>query len=68
MNLENWLAKNQMETSELARIIGVSRQVIWKIKHGKHVDPETAEKVHFVTGGCVNPPSRSRGRQKRVTA
>lgn len=64
MNLENWLAKNEIETGELARIIGVSRQVIWKIKNGMTVDTETANKIRFVTGGCINPPSRPRGRQK----
>lgn len=67
MNLDHWLAKNEMETNELARVIGVSRQVIWKIKNGLPVDPQTAEKIYFVTGGCVKPPSRPRGRQKKET-
>jgi len=64
MELERWLMKNDMETAELARIVGVTRQVIWKIKKGLAVDPETAQKIHFMTGGCVKPIARARGRKK----
>jgi len=50
-----------MEVNELARILGVTRQVIWKVKNGKTVDTETAQKIYFLTGGCINPPSKARG-------
>ena len=61
MELDDWLAKNGMETAELARIVGVSRLVIWKVKKGKPILPETAQKIYFVTGGCVKPLSQPRG-------
>lgn len=61
LDLETWMLKNGMEVGEMARILGVTRQVIWKIKNGKTVDPETAQKVYFITGGCVNPVSKPRG-------
>ena len=64
MNIDEWLAKNEIETSELARVIGVTRQVIWKIKKGKTVDTETAQKIRFVTGGSVRPACRSQGRPR----
>ena len=32
MELERWLRKNNMETNELARLSGCTRQVIWKVK------------------------------------
>ena len=61
LDLDTWLAKNGMETAELARIVGVSRFVIWKVKTGKPILPETAEKIYFVTGGSVKPASQPRG-------
>lgn len=61
MDLGDWLLKKGMETNELAKILGVSRQVVWKIKKGKPCNPETAEKVYFITGGVVKPKEQPVG-------
>ena len=65
MELERWLRKNNMETNELARLTGCTRQVIWKAKKNETIDEETAQKIHFITGGQVKPVSRSKGRPKK---
>lgn len=64
MKLSDWLIYHDMKVKEFARIIGVTRQVIWKVKQGQPVTPDTAEKIYFATGGCVKPPSKPKGRQK----
>ena len=38
MELERWLRKNNMETNELARLSGCTRQVIWKAKKYETID------------------------------
>ena len=65
MDLEKWMLKNGIETSELARMLGVCRQVVWKVKTGKTCDQETADKIRFVTGGAVNPRARLVGRPRK---
>jgi len=65
MDLTNWLTHHNMEINEFAKIIGVTRQVIWKIKKGKTVDSDTAKKVYFVTGGQVKPVTQRRGRPRK---
>lgn len=65
MNLEAWLKENEMESSKLAEIIGVSRTVIWKVKKGRTVDEDTARKIRFVTGGKINPEFKPVGRPKK---
>lgn len=64
MELSDWMAYHNMKMAEFARIIGVTRQVIWKVKRGLPVCPETAEKIYFATGGCVKPLEKPKGRQK----
>lgn len=64
MNLGEWLDSHEMETNELARILGVTRQVIWKIKKGMTCKPETAQKIYFLTGGAVKPEGVPQGRVK----
>ncbi|MBX9922916.1 MAG: hypothetical protein K2Y01_02285 [Rhabdochlamydiaceae bacterium] len=66
MELERWLRKNNMETNELARLSGCTRQVIWKAKKNETIDDETAQKIYFITGGQVKPASRSKGRPKKI--
>lgn len=66
MDLESWLRKNNMETNELARLAGCSRQVIWKIKKNEAVDEDTAQKIHFITGGQVKPLAKSKGRPRKT--
>lgn len=68
IQLERWLRKNNMETNELARLAGCSRQVIWKIKNNETVDNETAEKITFITGGQVKPLARAKGRPRKMKA
>jgi len=65
MELERWLRKHNMETNELARLSGCTRQVIWKAKKNETIDEETAQKIYFITGGQVKPVSRSKGRPKK---
>lgn len=65
MELERWLRKNNMETNELARLSGCTRQVIWKVKKNETIDEETAQKIYFITGGKVKPLSRPKGRPKK---
>lgn len=65
MDLETWLRKNNMETNELARLAGCSRQVIWKIKKNETVDEDTAQKIHFITGGQVKPLAKAKGRPRK---
>jgi len=65
MELETWLRKNNMETNELARLAGCSRQVIWKIKKNETVDEDTAQKIHFITGGQVKPLAKAKGRPRK---
>lgn len=65
MELERWLRKNNMETNELARLSGCTRQVIWKVKKNEPIVDETAQKIYFITGGQVKPVSRSKGRPKK---
>ena len=65
MELETWLRKNNMETNELARLAGCSRQVIWKIKKNETVDEDTAQKIHFITGGQVKPIAKAKGRPRK---
>ena len=65
MELERWLRKNNMETNELARLSGCTRQVIWKVKKNETIDDETAQKNYFITGGQVKPTSRSKGRPRK---
>jgi hypothetical protein len=65
MELERWLRKNNMETNQLARLIGCTRQVIWKVKRNETVDEDTAQKIYFITGGQVKPIARSKGRPKK---
>ena len=67
MELETWLRKNNMETNELARLAGCSRQVIWKIKKNETVDEDTAQKIHFITGGQVKPIAKAKGRPRKNT-
>lgn len=64
MELGDWMIYHNMKIIEFARIIGVSRQVIWKVKKGHAVTPITAEKIYFATGGCVKPSEKPQGRQK----
>jgi hypothetical protein len=66
MELERWLRKNNMETNELARLSGCTRQVIWKAKRNETIDEETAQKIYFITGGQVKPASRAKGRPRKV--
>ncbi len=66
MELERWLRKHNMETNELARLSGCTRQVIWKAKKNETIDEETAQKIYFITGGQVKPVSRSKGRPKKA--
>ncbi len=66
MELERWLRKNNMETNELARLSGCTRQVIWKVKKNETIDEETAQKIYFITGGQVKPASRAKGRPKKT--
>lgn len=54
-----------METNELARLAGCSRQVIWKIKKNETVDEDTAQKIHFITGGQVKPLAKAKGRPRK---
>ena len=65
MELERWLRKNNMETNELARLSGCTRQVIWKVKKNETIDDDTAQKIYFITGGQVKPASRSKGRPRK---
>ena len=65
MELERWLRKNNMETNELARLSGCTRQVIWKVKKNEPIVDETAQKIYFITGGQVKPVSRSKGRPRK---
>lgn len=65
MELERWLRKNNMETNELARLSGCTRQVIWKVKRNETIDVDTAQKIYFITGGQVKPVSRPKGRPKK---
>lgn len=66
MELERWLRKNNMETNELARLSGCTRQVIWKAKRNETIDEETAQKIYFITGGQVKPASRAKGRPRKA--
>lgn len=66
MELERWLRKNNMETTEFAARIGCTRKTIWKIKAGLKVDSIIAKKVYFVTGGAVSPQvTTNRGRPRK---
>lgn len=56
-SLELWLRKNFMETNELARLIGCSRQIIWRIKKNKKVSENISLKIQKVTHGEVVPSS-----------
>ena len=65
MELERWLRKNNMETNELARLSGCTRQVIWKVKKNETIDDVTAQKIYFITGGQVKPAARAKGRPRK---
>ena len=64
MDLQVWMLKHDIETNELARIIGVTRQVIWRVKNGKACEPSTAQKIYFLTGGAVKPIENPKGMPK----
>jgi ribosome-binding protein aMBF1 (putative translation factor) len=61
-DLEKWLRKRGMRTIDLAKKIGCTRQVLWKVKRGIEISPHIAEKIVDITQGCVLPPARRRGR------
>jgi hypothetical protein len=49
MELERWLRKNNMETNELARLSGCTRQVIWKAKRNETKTKTTKTKTTKIT-------------------
>lgn len=55
-----------MKDSELADIVGVCRQAIWKIKNNYPVVEETSKKIEFITGGCVKPAISNKGKRAKL--
>ncbi len=60
-DLESWLRKNNMTTNELATLAQCSRQVIWKVKKNKPIDPKIALRIKEATGSEVIPDSHPVG-------
>jgi DNA-binding Xre family transcriptional regulator len=60
-DLEKWLRSKNMSSTDLAKIIGCSRTVIWKIKTGQTVCPKTATKIIELTHKQVVPQMESVG-------
>ena len=54
-SLENWLRKNFMETNEFVKLVGCSRQIIWKVKKNMKVSEKISKKIQEITNGEVVP-------------
>jgi DNA-binding XRE family transcriptional regulator len=66
LNLEAWLRKKNMEVKRFAKIIGCSRQTLWKVKRDKKIEPKIAFKIWTITNGQVSPKTQKRGRPKKI--
>lgn len=64
LNMEKFLRKKNMQTSDFAKIIGCSRQVIWKVKKRIPVSHRIAQKILEATKGEVYANIKKRKRQK----
>ena len=47
--LTQWLIKEKMSTLKFAKLIGCSRQTVWKVKRGIAVSPTISQKIKLVT-------------------
>lgn len=52
-NLDKWLRKNFMETNEFCKLVGCSRQIIWRVKKNKKVSEKILKKIREVTNDEV---------------
>ncbi|PWU06773.1 MAG: hypothetical protein C5B43_01285 [Verrucomicrobia bacterium] len=62
--MEKWLIKNHMSTTELAKRIGCSRPVILKVKYGKPICPMYAQRIMEMTKGKIKPKMNRVGRER----
>ena len=64
MELEIWMKERGFKIEQLAKVLGVTRQTIWKLRKGEPCEPETAQKLYFFTNGAVKPIVKKRGMPK----
>ena len=59
-DLEKWLRKKRLSTTQFAQMIGCSRIVIWKAKRGVEIAHKYAKKITDLTQGEVCVKTRNR--------
>ena len=59
-DLEKWLRKKRLSTSQFAQNVGCSRIVIWKAKRGIEIANRYAKKINELTLGEVCVKTRTR--------
>lgn len=61
-DLEAWLRNKNMTTNHFATLTQCSRQVIWKVKRNRPIDPAIAKRIIKATDSMVIPLMRPAGR------
>lgn len=59
--MELWLRKKRITTNEFSKLVGCSRQVIWKIKRNMPICPKFGQMIFSLTKGEISPQIRCQG-------
>lgn len=65
MSIEEFLRSKNMTVIYFSNSVNCSRQVIWRMKNDLPISPRMAKRIFEFTGGLVDHPSTSRGKDKK---
>lgn len=65
-DMEKWLRRENISTTDFAKRVGCSRNIIYKVKDQVGICKKFAEKIKALTNGEINPLISAVGRSPKL--